>query len=442
MSGCPFASRRGFLGAAGGLLAAAGSIGTASAQMEKGVNASGQAPGRRLTEPFWAEQQDGHQGGIVTARQNHTYFAAFDLVADAPDGIVKMLKAWTEAAAQLTAGAPAAPISDGLDAPGADTGEALGLDAARLTLTFGFGAGLFEADGRDRYGLKARRPDALVDMPPFTGDQLEPARTGGDMSVQACSDDPQIAFHAIRQLARLADGVAQLRWTQTGFTANAAAEDTPRNLMGFRDGTQNPVARRPRETAGGVTKSDPASLEEVVWVAAEGPAWLRGGSYLVVRRIRMALEHWDATDVSFQEETMGRKKYSGAPIGGKSEFDPIDLDAVDGDGNPIIAENAHVRLAAAASNDGAQMLRRAFSYNDGISMTAERWPPWRQGLEYDAGLLFISYQRDPRAGFIKIFDRMAKFDMLNQYTTHTGGGLFAVPPAPRRGEFIGQGLFV
>ena len=317
----------------------------------------------------------------------------------------------------------------------------MGLGAARLTLTFGFGSGLFEQAGKDRFGLRAKRPEALVELPKFNGDQLEPARTGGDLSIQACADDPQVAFHAVRQLARLARGAARLRWVQAGFSANAASVGTSRNLMGFRDGTQNPLSRPPSETARGVTRSDPASLEEVVWVADEGPAWMRGGSYLVVRRIRMALEHWDATEVSFQEETMGRQKYSGAPIGGKHEFDPIDLDAADADGNPLIAQNAHVRLAAAASNGGAQMLRRAYSYNDGMNLIAERWPPWHQGLEYDAGLLFICYQRDPRTSFIRMFEQMSKLDALNQYTTHTGGGLFAVAPGASEGGFVGEALF-
>ena len=435
MSGCPFASRRGFLGAAGGLVAAIGTARAAAAVTE--TAAAGQVVGRTSQEPFYAR----NQGGIVTARQTHTCLAAFDLVTDKPAELVRLMREWTAAAARLTRGDTAAPLGASLDAPGADSGETMGMGAARLTLTFGFGAGVFEHQGRDRYGLRAKRPAALVDLPVFNGDQLEPERTGGDLSVQACADDPQVAFHAIRQIARLANGVAQLRWTQTGFTANAAAEDTPRNLMGFHDGTQNPVSRRPTETAGGVTRSNPASLEEVVWVADEGPAWMRDGSYLVVRRIRFALEHWDSTDVSFQEETIGRHKHSGAPIGGKHQFDPIDLDATDQDGNPLIAQNAHVRMAAAASNGGAQMLRRAFSYNDGLKMTAERWPPWRQGLEYDAGLLFICYQRDPRTSFIKMFEPMSKLDALNQYTTHTGGGLFAVPPGAREGGFIGQELF-
>ena len=436
MSGCPFASRRGFLGAAGAALAAG--VARAAEPAARGITEPSQGPSRALVEPFHGP----HQAGILTAQQNHTYFAAFDLAATGRDAVAGLLRRWTLAAERLTRGDTAAPLdSVKPDVPAPDTGEALGLGAARLTLTFGFGAGLFSKDGKDRYGLAARRPEALVDLPEFTGDQLEEPRTGGDLSVQACADDPQIAFHAIRQLARLAGDDARLRWTQTGFTANYAAEDTPRNLMGFKDGTQNPIAERPRERSNGVVLPNPLSPDEVVWAGAEAPAWMRGGSYLVVRRIRMALEHWDNTDLEFQELTIGRHKLSGAPLGGTDEFAPLDLDAVDTDGNPIIPQNAHVRMAAAASNDGAQILRRGYSYNDGVNVIAERWPPWRQGLEYDAGLLFICYQRDPRTGFIRIFEPMAKLDALNQYVTHTGGGLFAIPPGAAPGEFIGQPLF-
>ncbi len=209
-------------------------------------------PGRTVTEPFCGR----HQGGILTAQQNHTYFAAFDLVTDRAGDVAQLLRAWTERRARLTAGQTAAPLGRRRTAA-ADTGEALGLAAARLTVTFGFGPGLFSRDGQDRFGLRAQRPEALVDLPVFNGDQLEEARTGGDLSVQACADDPQVAFHAVRQLARLAGGVARLRWTQTGFNANAAAEDTPRNLMGFKDGTQNPIAARPRERVGGRTQPNP-----------------------------------------------------------------------------------------------------------------------------------------------------------------------------------------
>jgi len=146
-------------------------------------------------------------------------------------------------------------------------------------------------------------------------------------------------------------------------------------------------------------------------------------------------------NLGFQEQTVGRHKASGAPVGLNHEFAPLDLDAKDKDGNYVIAENAHVRLAAAASNGGAQILRRPYSYNDGVNFTAERWPPWRQGMEYDAGLFFLSYQRDPRTGFIRIFENMAKLDMMNQFATHVGGGHFACPAGIRQNEFLGQRLF-
>ena len=274
--------------------------------------------GREVVEPFLGA----HQGGILTPLQNHSYFVAFDLLGADLGAVVRMLRDWTAAAARMSRGEMASPGEDG------DTGEARGLAPARLTVTFGFGAGLFERDG---LGLGPKRPAALVALPRFNGDQLVAERTGGDLSVQACADDPQVAFHAIRQMARLGDGVVRLRWAQTGFSAGFAADDTPRNLMGFKDGTQNPIARRVGERSGGAA-SYPGDAEALVWVGAEGPAWMRGGSYVVTRRIRVALEHWDRTETAFQEEVIGRHKVSGAPLGGVGEFDPLDLDAVDGEG--------------------------------------------------------------------------------------------------------------
>jgi deferrochelatase/peroxidase EfeB len=460
----PFASRRKFLLSTGGLAAATG-IGFA-APGGRPSRADIGAPAARPNEEM-IEVLGAHQAGIATPQQQHTYFAAFDLTTHKRDEVVAVLKAWTEAAQHLARGEPTqtvgtddaaaaddygmvqAPADDaepakpppasdkgagdkyaaddyGKDASAAsvDSGEVLGMAPARLTLTFGFGAGLFIKDGKDRYGLAMRRPAALVDLPMFHGDQLQPTRTDGDLSVQACADDPQVAFHAVRQMARLADKFAQIRWAQAGFLAGGPAGETPRNLMGFKDGTQQPT-----------------ELDKFVWVGDEGPSWMRDGSYLVVRRIRIALEHWDRMKVGFQERTVGRHKLSGAPLGKGKERDALDLQATDSDGNPVMPENAHVRLATAATNDGAQILRRGYSYNDGVDFTAERWPPWRQGMEYDAGLFFVAYQRDPRAGFVKIFERMARFDMLNQFVTHTGGGLFACPGGIRDGEYVGQRLF-
>jgi len=411
---------------AGGLLASAGAARFARAAAE------GASTGAAPQEMFFGE----HQRGIATAQQANSYFVAFDLVAKSRDEVTAMLRAWTEAAARMTSGETARPLGQDLSVEGPDGASALGLTRARLTITFGFGAGLFAKDGVDRYGLAGKRPDALVDLPRFNGDQLQAARTGGDISVQACADDPQVVFHAVRELDRLSYGAAQIRWAQTGFLPHTPPGETPRNLMGFKDGTVNPPL------GGAPTTPDaPRGFDDVVWVGEEGPDWMRGGSYVVARRIRISLEHWDRTEVDFQEQVIGRHKYSGAPIGKSGEQEPLDLDREDKDGNPLIADNAHVRLGAAAVNEGAQILRRAYSYNDGVSFTAERWPPWRQGMLYDAGLFFVSYQRDPRTGFIKIYDNMSKLDALSQFTTHTGGGLFACPGGVREGEFVGRRLF-
>ena len=398
------ASRRAFLGAGAGI---------AAAGLTKAAAQNTTIPTPDPVVPFHGP----HQAGITTPQQAHTYFAAFDVTTDKRADLAALLARWTQAAPRLTAGQPADPT---------DSGDTEGMPSARLTLTFGFGPTLFERDGQDRFGLAAHRPPALADLPRFVGDQLQPARTAGDLSIQACAEDPQTAFHAVRQLARLAYGTANIRWVQSGFIPQPTAQ-TPRNLMGFKDGSNNP------------NPQNAADMNEVVWAGREGPAWMEGGTYLVTRRIRIALEHWDRTPVAFQEQTMGRTKQAGAPIGAHAEHDPENLAANDTTGNPIIAENAHIRLAAATTS-GARIFRRGYSYSDGANLTAERWPPWRQAMEYDAGLLFLAYQKDPRTQFTRMFDRMAKFDMLNQFVTHTGGGLFAVPPGVRPGEAIGRGL--
>ena len=420
----PRPSRRGLVHAVAGLAAAAAGLpkgGVAEARVEAECTSPAADHRENLIEPFWGT----HQGGITTPAQSHTYTAALDLVSTKRDDLIRLLRVWTSAASAMSAGQSLQP---GIAPAVSDSGEGRGLPTARLTLTFGFGAGLFVKDGKDRYSLAAHRPQALVDLPSFNGDQLIETRTGGDLSVQACADHPQVAFHAVRQLVRLAYGVARLRWAQTGFIPGIGPNETPRNLMGFKDGTSNP------------SMNDAVAMEKFVWVGDEGPDWMRGGSYVVFRRIRIALEHWDRMPLDFQERTFGRHKMSGAPLGRRNEFDPLDLDAAGEDGDPVIPESAHVRLAAPVSNDGVQILRRPYSFNDGADFTIERWPPWRQGIAYDAGLFFVCYQRDPSIGFIKIFSKLAKFDMLNQFVTHTGGGLFACPGGVAPGEFVGQRL--
>ncbi|TAL97972.1 MAG: deferrochelatase/peroxidase EfeB [Paraburkholderia sp.] len=419
-------SRRGFLKAGGAAVAAGAGLGAAGV-----AQAAQAAPGKthaddaqRAAEPFFGA----HQGGIVTPQQSHTYVAAFDLTTDKRDDVTGLLRAWTDAAARMTQGATAAPLDTPDDKPAPDSADILGLGPQGLTITFGFGPGLFTQEGRDRYGIANRRPAALVDLPRFNGDQLIAQKTGGDLYVQACANDPQVAFHAVRQLARMGYGAIAMRWGQAGFLSGPRGQ-TPRNLMGFKDGTNNPSTAKP------------PLMNQFVWANAADAPWMHGGTYTVVRRIRITLEHWDQMELGFQEEVFGRHKYSGAPIGMKNEFDALDLKAADKDGNPVIAQNAHVRLSNEASNNGAQILRRSYSYNDGTNFYIERWPPWRQETEYDAGLIFIAHQGDPRTGFIPINEKLAKFDMMNQFTTHVGSAIFACPPGARQGSYIGAGLF-
>ncbi len=383
-------------------------------------------------EPFWGE----HQGGIVTKPQHFMYFAAFDLTTNNRDDFVKLLKAWTSAAARMSEGETAQPLESGLKlavvpaAPkgedayettdpstrAADTGEVLGMPPSRLTVTFGFGAGLFVKDGKDRFGLASRRPEALVDMPNFGSiDQMAPEHTGGDIAIQACAEDPQVAFHAIRQLARIAEGVAQIRWVETGYRPIAG----DRHLLGFSSEEKVPGMNSPQANA--------------VWVGDEGLAWMRGGSYVVVRRVRFALEHWDQMPQAYQDEAIGAMKHHGLPVNNTNAKSSSD--------NAIVEENSPGHLSLVSPGRDA-MLRRSYSYNDGVNFTTERWPPWRQGLEYDAGMFFICFQHDPRTGFIAVFREMANRDSrLNQFWSHVGGGLFAVPHGAKHGEYVGQDLF-
>jgi len=416
--------RRGFLKAGGAAVAAGAGLAT-SGTARAALTRTHADDLQRQIEPFYGA----HQGGIVTPQQGHSYVAAFDLKTDKRDEVIALLREWTQAAARMTQGQPAGSLETADDKPAADSADVLGLGASSLTITFGFGPGLFTSrDDKDRYGLASKRPAALVDLPRFNGDQLIAEKTGGDLYVQACANDAQVAFHAVRQLARMGYGAIQMRWGQAGFLSGPKGQ-TPRNLMGFKDGTNNPSTAKP------------PLMNQFVWANAADAPWMQGGTYTVVRRIRITLEHWDQMELGFQEQVFGRHKYSGAPIGQKHEFDAVDLKAEDKDGNPVIPDNSHVRLSNQANNAGAQILRRSYSYNDGTNFYIERWPPWRQETEYDAGLIFIAHQSDPRTGFIPINEKLSKFDMMNQFTTHIGSAIFAVPPGAREGSYIGAGLF-
>ncbi|MFJ4284796.1 iron uptake transporter deferrochelatase/peroxidase subunit [Paenarthrobacter nicotinovorans] len=375
--------------------------------------------------PFFGD----HQAGITTPAQDRLHMAAFDVTTEDRKELIKLLKDWTAAAQAMTAGNPTGKTGavDGpYDAPPEDTGEALDLAASKLTLTLGFGAGLFEKDGKVRFGLEGRRPAALIDLPHFPGDDLQPGRTGGDLVVQACADDPQVAVHAIRNLARIGFGKVRVRWSQLGFgrtSSTSRAQVTPRNLFGFKDGTNN------------LKVEDNALLDEHVWVAGGGPAaeqWMAGGSYLVARRIQMHIEIWDRTSLREQEGLIGRTKGAGAPLSGGDEFSPPDFAMAGRNGEPLIPMDSHMRLAHPDQNNGVRMLRRGYNFTDGSD-----------GLGHlDAGLFFIAFVKDPRTHYVPMQLALAKGDTLSvEYLKHTGSGLFAVPPGVQQGGYIGEGLF-
>ncbi|OBF25000.1 peroxidase [Mycobacterium sp. ACS4331] len=417
-------SRRKLLGAAG---VGAALVGTATAGVVAG-RASAADSGHVLLQspvPFRGERQ----AGIITEAQDRMHFATFDVTSDRREDLVEMLREWTHMAERMTRGEET--FEDGAVglnpyAPPSDTGEALGLPASQLTLTIGFGPSLFLKDGKDRFGIADKRPEILKDLPKFGNETMDPARSGGDICIQACANDPQVAVHAVRNLARVAFGTAAVRYSQLGFGRTSSTtrdQATPRNLFGFKDGTNNLKAE------------DTGKLDRHVWVAdGDGPAWMTGGTYMLTRRIRMRIESWDRTTLLEQERVIGRHKGSGAPIGLAQEFEPLNLDAVNGDGEPLIDPTAHVRLASPEDNNGIEMLRRGYNFTDGTD-----------GFGHlDAGLFFIAFVRNPETQFIPLQSRLARSDLLNEYITHTGTGIFAVPPGIREGDkdaYWGSTLF-
>ena len=415
-------SRRGMLTLAGAAAAAGVGIGVAADRAAVSTAApalAGQAGA--VVFPFPGE----HQAGITTPVQDRLHFAAFD-VADIPRAeLVALLQEWAHAADRMTQGQGAGdyPADGGpYEAPPEDTGEAMDLPAAGLTVTFGFGPSLFDKNGQDRFGLASRRPQPLTDLPVFPGDTLRDSICGGDLCIQACADDPQVAVHAIRNLSRIAFGRAVLRWSQLGFgrtSSTSTQQVTARNLLGFKDGTAN------------IKAEDADAVRDHVWVQpGDDQAWMAGGTYMVTRKIRMTIETWDRTRLSEQERVIGRTKGSGAPLSGGTEFSEPDFAMTGRPNETLIAEDAHVRLAHPDSNRGAKMLRRGFNFVDGNDELGR----------LNAGLFFICFQRHPDA-FIQVQSQLASSDLLNEYIRHTGSAIFAIPPGATGNGFPGEALF-
>ncbi|AZA11074.1 iron uptake transporter deferrochelatase/peroxidase subunit [Corynebacterium gerontici] len=362
-----------------------------------------------------------HQAGITTKQQDHLHFASFDVITEDREKLQDLLKEWTEIARRMCRGElaePGAMEDTGQAQVPDDSGEAYDLPASNLTVTVGFGPSLFD----DRFGFKRVRPKELTPLPHFSGDLTRKEISNGDLCVQACADNPQVAVHAVRNLARVGAGIVAVRWSQLGFghaSATTRDQQTPRNLFGFKDGTNN------------IKAEDQETLDQYVWVR-DADSWMDGGTYLIARRIRMLIENWDRQVLREQEGTFGREKRSGAPLGASDEFDPLPLESKDERGEPLVPLDAHSRLASPAENAGQHMLRRAYNFTDGSD-----------GFGHlDAGLFFIAMVAAPSESFIPIQSKLAKNDRLNEYVRYESSSIFAIPPGLRdEQDYFGRTLF-
>ena len=391
--------------------------GVAAAALDSGAPPAAAATesGVGRTYPFYGR----NQAGIVTPAQDRLAFASMNVLEGvARNDLHTLLKDWTVAAERMSRGQLVGDDTE-LNDPPLDTGEAIGSPVSGLTITIGYGPSLFDA----RFGLAPRRPALLTDLPSLPNENLNPDHVGGDLCIQACSDDPLVAFHAVRNLARLGLGVVDYNWMELGFgktSSTSAAQATPRNLLGFKDGTRN------------IKAEQTDLLNRYVWVGDEtDQPWLRGGSYLVARRIQMFLENWDRDYLGDQENVIGRTKVTGAPLTGGSEFSTPQFTKKNDQGQPMIHADAHIRLASHEANDGNRILRRGYSFTDGVD-------PVRGTLL--GGLFFLAFMKRPEQ-FIALQRKLGAHDALNEYIAHIGSALFAVPPGLRRGQSWGDSLF-
>lgn len=441
-------SRRHVIGAsaaAGALGISAGVAGTLgfSGRGSRAGAGSGPAPrqpdttgvGGAQVEPFHGP----HQAGVETLPQAHARFVALELLdgtraADA----VRMLRLLTDDAAALTQGR----------APLADSEPELVANPARLTVTVGFGRNLVALAGTGPDVL----PDWLAPLPGFSIDALDPARSRGDLLLQVCGDDPFVLSHAVRMLLKDTRAFARVAWVREGFRRAYGAQPqgtTLRNLFGQVDGTANPgpgsedFARLVwGETLGLENPVFSARGEPPTDLAAHHPAWLRGGTTLAIRDIRMDLETWDEADRPAREFSVGRKLDSGAPLSGSDEFDVPDFEAKDALGLSRISPASHVARSRNEQDPAEQIYRRVYNY-ESAEVTADGAEPSAAGTVpvNRAGLVFASFQADLERQFLPIQRRLDQMDLLNQWTTPIGSTVWAVPPGVAEDEYLGETLF-
>lgn len=411
----PRVSRREFLAAGGGI-----AVGAAAGGIAVGVSQE-QAAGADEPHLAFVPFEGAHQTGITAHPvPAQGLMASFTVLASDRRHLQDMFRELTDEIRGLMAGVP--PEQRDSAYPPTDSGI-LGPTPAPddLSIIASVGASLFD----DRHGLADLRPRELVQMPFIANDRLDPARSHGDLLLTISSQHADHVIFALRQLMRRTRREMTLKWVIEGFNRRSDPTDTttgsPRNLLGFVDGTAN-------------LQTDAELMDRHVWtVGGTGgePRWTTGGSYQVVRIIRMIVEFWDRTPLAEQEALIGRRKISGAPLDGTHETDVPDF-AADPDG-AITPLDAHIRLAnprTAESQDNL-ILRRGFSYTRGYDGAGQ----------LDQGLAFVCFQRSIETGFLAVQSRL-NGEPLEEYIRPEGGGyFFALPGVPGAGGYLGQGLF-
>ncbi|HEX8094297.1 Dyp-type peroxidase [Jatrophihabitans sp.] len=404
-------NRRNFLRGAAGTLAAAGTLGVS--RPAQAADKGGAPDPSTISVPFLGDNQAGiYRPDFL---QKSACFAAFRLLVEDSAGLQLLLQTLTSHIHSLSEGSlPTQSPPRESEIGGLDSGV-LGAQVPpdAVTVTVGLGAGIFT----DRYGLTGMRPRGLTTMPVFPNDSPEPDWTGGDLVLQVCSNAGDSVHHALRDLTRATRGMMQLEWKILGFHSGPRPSGAPRNLFGYKDGIVNP-----------------AEDEGLVWIGKDSgqPDWAVGGTFMVVRLIRMLVEFWDRVGIPEQNAIIGRDRDEGAPLDGTSETDIPDY-AADPDG-AVIPLDAHIRLAnpRTPETDRNRMLRRGYNYeNHGMS---------RNGNS-ETGLIFCSYQQNIQDQFEATQLRLAGEPMID-YIQPFGGGYFVVPPGVSEfGGYLGQGLF-